>query len=305
MNIKIKNYRNIKSLDLELDDGKINFIYGMSGSGKSSVVKALTGEIGENVISYGKTAEDVVVDLNPIINKDDYSIFDEITQKQLLINRNENNNMYSIIFAEKNELDKIENDISILLSKINSKREALFRYVSNVENMIKKINHRAMSKKGIFSAKSSIEKIKTEIVNPKYKTYSNFIHKNGLEYVEWIEKGATFPLYDDNKCPFCSRKLTESKKEKIKTILEIKPEQYSIIVDSQDVLTDIGISVPNFSYKREIKKLEQELYDAYNNKNIINNLYNMVDSYSSNMLNINKMEKIKLSSSLKKLFPDF
>ena len=305
MNVNLKNYRNINELNLELDEGKVNFIYGTSGSGKSSIAKALLGEIGENNIPYGKTNKDVFIELNPIINKEDCSIFDENTQKQLLINRNENNNMYSIIFAEKNELDKIKNDISILLSKINSKREALFRYVSNVENMIKKINHKAMSKKGIFSAKSSIEKIKTEIVNPKYKTYSNFIHKNGLEYVEWIEKGATFPLYDDNKCPFCSRKLTESKKEKIKTILEIKPEQYSIIVDSQDVLTDIGISVPNFSYKREIKKLEQELYDAYNNKNIINNLYNMVDSYSSNMLNINKMEKIKLSSSLKKLFPDF
>ncbi|MDD6403959.1 MAG: hypothetical protein PUG33_07550 [Mollicutes bacterium] len=305
MNVNLKNYRNINELNLELDEGKVNFIYGMSGSGKSSIAKALLGEIGENNIPYGKTSKDVFIKLNPIINKEDCSIFDENTQKQLLINRDENNNMFSIIFAEKSELDEIENDISTLLSRINSKRESLLRYVSNVEKMIKKINHRSMSKKGKFSSSSSIEKIKSEIINPKYKTYYNFIHNNGLEYVEWIEKGATFPLYNDNKCPFCSRKLSESKKEKIKTILEIKPEQYSIIVDSQDILNDIGISVPNFSYKREINKLEQELYDAYNNELIINNIYNMVDSYSSNMLNIKEMEKIKLSNSLKELFPDF
>lgn len=182
MNVNLKNYRNINELNLELDEGKVNFIYGMSGSGKSSIAKALLGEIGENNIPYGKTSKDVFIKLNPIINKEDCSIFDENTQKQLLINRDENNNMFSIIFAEKSELDEIENDISTLLSRINSKRESLLRYVSNVEKMIKKINHRSMSKKGKFSSSSSIEKIKSEIINPKYKTYSNFIHNNGLEY---------------------------------------------------------------------------------------------------------------------------
>ena len=160
MNVNLKNYRNINELNLELDEGKVNFIYGTSGSGKSSIAKALLGEIGENNIPYGKTSKDVFIKLNPIINKEDCSIFDENTQKQLLINRDENNNMFSIIFAEKSELDEIENDISTLLSRINSKRESLLRYVSNVEKMIKKINHRSMSKKGKFSSSSSIEKIK-------------------------------------------------------------------------------------------------------------------------------------------------
>ena len=117
MDLKIKNYKNIEELNLKLDERKINFVYGMSGSGKSSIAIALSGELGENVVSYGKKIEDTLVDLNPIIVKDDYSIFDENVQKQLLIDRNENNNMYSIIFAKENELEKIKDDISILLSK--------------------------------------------------------------------------------------------------------------------------------------------------------------------------------------------
>lgn len=304
MELIIKNYKNIDELDLKLDERKINFIYGMSGSGKSSIAGAMNGEIKENVVSYGKNIDDTLVDLNPIVVKDSYSIFDENAQKQLLIERNENNNMYSIIFANSNELGKIKNDISTLLSKINFEREHLLRYINDVENMIKKINTRKFTKSEIFSAASSIEKLKKETENPKYKKYSNFIHDNGLEYVKWIEQGVTFSLYENNKCPFCSRKLTDNKKEKINEILEIKPEQYKIIADSQDVLKDIGITVPNFSYKREIKKLEQDLYEAINNKNIIIDMYNMIDSYSSNMLDINKIEKIKLSNSLKKLFPE-
>ena len=27
--------------------------------------------------------------------------------------------------------------------------------------------------------------------------YSSFIHNYGLDYVQWIEKGATFPLYEN------------------------------------------------------------------------------------------------------------
>lgn len=287
---------------MKLDERKINFVYGISGSGKSSIARALKGEIGEDVVSYGKKIEDTLVDLEPDIVKDNYSVFDEQTQKHLLINRNENDNMYSIIFTNGNELEKIKDDISLLLSKINFEREHLLRYVSDVENMIKKINTRKFTKNEIFSASSSIEKLKKETENPKYNNYSKFIHNNSLEYVEWIEKGVTFSLYENNKCPFCSRKLTDNKKEKIEMILEIKPEQYKIITDSQDVLKNLGIKVPNFSYKREIKKLENELYDAI--KNNIIDMYQMIDSYSSNVLDINNIKKINLSSSLKVLFPE-
>lgn len=77
MELIIKNYKNIDELDLKLDERKINFIYGMSGSGKSSIAGAMNGEINENVVSYGKNIDDTLVDLNPIVVKDSYSIFDE------------------------------------------------------------------------------------------------------------------------------------------------------------------------------------------------------------------------------------
>ena len=63
MELIIKNYKNIDELDLKLDERKINFIYGMSGSGKSSIAGAMNGEIKENVVSYGKNIDDTLVDL--------------------------------------------------------------------------------------------------------------------------------------------------------------------------------------------------------------------------------------------------
>ena len=64
-------------------------------------------------------------------------------------------------------------------------------------------------------------------------------------------------MFNQNKCPFCSKKLSVSRINKINNIAKIKPEQYKIISDSRDVLNKIGIEVPNFSYKREVTKLEK------------------------------------------------
>lgn len=302
MEIKLKNFKNIETLELEIEEGKINYIYGSSGSGKSSIGRALSGNISDDVVTYTKELEDLSVTVNPMINPNEYSIFDENTQKQLLINRTESNDMYSIIFAEDNSLEIIRNDINVLLSKINSQRHLLNTYKDNADKILKQINTRKMGKK--FSSNSSIEKLKEEIENPKYKDYSNFIKKHGLEYIKWMDVGSKFQLYTENKCPFCTRKLTDSRKEKLKTILEIKPEHYKLIADSQDVLNDIGIEVPNFSHKREVIKLEKELYDANDNTKIIEDMFIMLDSYNYNTLDVNKIEKIKLSNSLKRLFPD-
>lgn len=41
MNIKINNYKNLKNLNLDIQENKINYIFGISGSGKSSIGDAL------------------------------------------------------------------------------------------------------------------------------------------------------------------------------------------------------------------------------------------------------------------------
>lgn len=42
MKINIKNYKNIENLTLDIEDNKINHIFGISGSGKSSIAQALS-----------------------------------------------------------------------------------------------------------------------------------------------------------------------------------------------------------------------------------------------------------------------
>lgn len=53
------NFHNISSLTYDIEDNKINFLYGVSGSGKSSIVKAITqGTIEESDIMVGCNQHD-------------------------------------------------------------------------------------------------------------------------------------------------------------------------------------------------------------------------------------------------------
>ena len=61
MNIKIKNYNGIQSLDYDLEEGKVNFLFGISGSGKSSIASALVDNDLDSHVTVGKTINDLCV----------------------------------------------------------------------------------------------------------------------------------------------------------------------------------------------------------------------------------------------------
>ena len=54
MFIHIENYRNIDRLDYELDDGKVNYLFGVCGVGKSSIISAISREPSPADVTVGK-----------------------------------------------------------------------------------------------------------------------------------------------------------------------------------------------------------------------------------------------------------
>lgn len=64
MLIHIENYRNIDRLDYELEDGKINYLFGVCGSGKSSIIGAISNEPSPADVTVGKTADETVIKVN-------------------------------------------------------------------------------------------------------------------------------------------------------------------------------------------------------------------------------------------------
>ena len=119
MELNIKNYKNIENLDLTVLDKKINYMFGISGSGKSSIAGVIFGNKEEGNATYGKSVNDIQFTITPSINVDDCSIFDIKKQNNLLLNKNNSDDMFSIVFSNDNRLQIIQNEISILLTQIN------------------------------------------------------------------------------------------------------------------------------------------------------------------------------------------
>lgn len=60
MNITIENFKNLKQLNYTIDDNKINFLFGMSGSGKSSILSALADDVPNNYRKFGLSSSDIM-----------------------------------------------------------------------------------------------------------------------------------------------------------------------------------------------------------------------------------------------------
>ena len=59
MNITIENFKNLKQLNYTIDDNKINFLFGMSGFGKSSILSALADDVPNNNRKFGLSSSDI------------------------------------------------------------------------------------------------------------------------------------------------------------------------------------------------------------------------------------------------------
>ena len=75
MKINIKNFNGISNLDYEIVDNKINFLFGISGTGKSSIASALTDKNIESHQKVGNNVGKVSVTINGTNpNYDDFQI---------------------------------------------------------------------------------------------------------------------------------------------------------------------------------------------------------------------------------------
>lgn len=120
MDIEIKGYKNIKNINLELTDNKINMIFGMSGSGKSSVAGAL---LQEN-LDYNKTvgfSDSQIIKVNGSEQIEGIKVFDFKTKNDYVIEK-KTENMYSILVDDANEMQKAEAELKTMIQKIKGPR---------------------------------------------------------------------------------------------------------------------------------------------------------------------------------------
>ena len=118
MNIKINNYKNLKNLNCDIQNGKINYIFGISGSGKSSIGEALYGEEIQNNVSIRQNIDEDEILIDNCNVQQKINIYNSNSVDKLLVNNTDNSFVYNIIINNKNKIIKMQEEFKSKIKEL-------------------------------------------------------------------------------------------------------------------------------------------------------------------------------------------
>ena len=252
MEFIIKNCNNIDKGTIQIAESKLNIKFGINGTGKSTIAKA---------IKYGVESPDKLNELTPfklrnsktelkpeVIKPDEINsvfIFNEDYLNQFLYKQEELiSNSFEIFIKTPNYIHSIEKIEEILtgIKKVFSENQELEQIINDFESLSKSFatTQTGLSKSSLFY-KSLKEGNKLEHIPESLKGYSSFIkNKSCTSWLDWQIKGGDFIDISED-CPYCTSPTTE-KKETIKSISKIYDKNViknlNVIIDAIQNLGD-------------------------------------------------------------------
>lgn len=303
MKLSIEYYKNIRKLDIEFVQNKVNFIYGISGSGKSSICDAIIDKNPLDHLTFGANTSKQKIMIYPSINEEDIDIFND-ENKSLFLNDTNKDEMYQILFSNGNEVENVYDLLMDELKEINGIKPYLTNYLNNINKLKKEIDLKSNAKK-IDGTKNALTGLEIEMNSTDYIKNYNLIKLYGKDNIEWVKEGISFNQYEMGKCPFCHRKLSDYRKNIINRINEIPLKNYKLITSSNTYINVFKMQEPDYTSKRDVAKSKKELQKLLNTEIEVNELLNNLDNLNVvDLFNEKLINSIKLSDILKEKLPE-
>lgn len=222
MEINIKNCNNIKEAIISVEKNSLNIKYGMNGTGKSTIAKAI--ESRENLAelkTFGSELEPQIT-LSESISK--VEVFNNDFINRIIFNGSQVIDNGFEVFVKTDEYDKKRKEINDILSKLN--RETFKdQIINNLRNSFASITAKIQLNanqtiKRNPAYKSILKKENMFEVPDKLQKYGDFIKdkEKNINWVDWKNKG--FEFDEKNKCPFCAEKFSQSYTEEKEIFME-------------------------------------------------------------------------------------
>lgn len=304
MNLNIKNYKNIGNLNLDIDDNKVNFIFGISGSGKTSIGQSIYQTAKEDEVMIGKDISEVKILLNnENVDTEKVNLYNENVINNLIVQNSMNTDMYQIIFSNDMSIMKKKAEFQDLIKELLKFKDELYQYIGKVDVLIKNFGGKLTVKKEL-SATAKVIKFEKAITNTNNKKYVELIKSNGNNYLKWISEGREFKLYKETKtCPFCEQLVSKSRIQTIEELCNLAPKDFEIIFDNTNILKELNISSPDYSNIDDIEKLKERIISKIKLKEEILNIIDVINYYMIENYNPSDISVINTSNEFEKEFP--
>jgi hypothetical protein len=231
MELIIKNCNNIESGKIEITKNKLNIKFGINGTGKSTITRAIkynidSPELLKELLPFKHRNAEFISDPEILTDEDINSvlIFNEDYLNQFLFKEDELiSNSFEIFIntpEHKRTTEQIEHHLSEI-KKIFSENDDLNKIISDFENLSKSF---ATTQTGLSKSSALYKGLKEgniiEHIPEALKGFTKLIKdKNCVNWLDWQNKGEQFLEISDD-CPYCTSSTTE-KKETIKSVSKL------------------------------------------------------------------------------------
>ena len=226
MKVHISGYKNLENLELNLTENKINMIFGMSGSGKSSIAGALNNDNCDRNKTIGLSINQIInIDGNndlPTISSFNKNIINEyVIEKKY-------DDVYTIFIDSNNDVKKAEKSLFQLIDRA-IQAIVLSENKYNTYTQLKKEIGSELNKDNSLRKTAKI----VALENSFKKINSSSIIKHILnlppQKLEWLKNGMTYTNLEDKICPFCEKKLSIKQLNKINKITNFESKSLESI----------------------------------------------------------------------------
>ena len=296
MQIYIDGYKNLHDFTMNITDKKTNVLFGMSGSGKSSVSEALQ----KLDIDFNKTigSESLpVIQVNGSDNLPYIRAFTKETVDELLLSE-EANNIYDVLVDDSNEIRKAEKEyrkrLDSLIAAISSEDGIYQSYKQITSSLGSKLTKNKELKKT-----AKIVKLANTMISAEDTRTLKSIKQMPPGKYAWVLQGRQFIV--NNNCPYCEKKLSSTRLKKLDKLETFKDNSYKSVVE---ITTKYPAFASGFDYTKsmivDLKKNVLALCIACNNYLDIKEQIEKINSAKIQELDKKTFE---LTAELKTYFP--
>lgn len=223
--VELKNCNSILEGEIEIEPNKLNVKYGINGTGKTTIAKAMklsndTEKLQELKSYFAKDPASVLI--SPALNN--ILVFDEDFVSKVVFKENEViENSFEVFLKTPGydaKKDKVDNRLLSLHSIVLDDEEisVIKEVLIKVGCKFKRTSTGKLSKTGAF--KSLLSKQNIYNVPEELTEYQSFFENKSINipWIDWKNKGDDYDIGD--KCPYCAEKIDRPSHEKRKQIFK-------------------------------------------------------------------------------------
>lgn len=188
MELLVENLKNIEYLKTDFEDKKMNFVFGISGSGKSAIANALTSTEIHDYIKVGMKTENLKILVNGTErNLSQFAVYDEKQVENLYLYSEDGSDAYEIIFSNNDNYIEAVNEFEKIVQKLSSHKNKLMDQQRIISKLLDTQSIKKLTAKGELPKTADVNKI-IDIHSRTNSTSLNMAISYGQDKVGWLKR---------------------------------------------------------------------------------------------------------------------